>query len=715
MQPRSFELAGSLTRRAILKVLGVSGCTALEPFGLRAQEPGRDQESDDPPSRPATASEATNAAVAPPYHRFPRVVHEYYVRRVREIEQAANARRAALRSRDDAERYVRDVRERIARCFGPFPERTPLNARITSIHKRDGFQIENVIFDSRPGFPVTANLYVPTDRTRPLPCILGACGHSATGKAGGTYGAFAQGLVRQGYVTLIFDPPGQGERVQVTNRELKPLHGVGTAEHAYLGNQMVLVGENLPTWFSWDGIRALDYLLSRPEVDPSHVGVTGNSGGGTQTTWLCGLDRRITMAAPGCFVTTFRRNLENEHSADPEQYPWHALAEGLDHSDFLAALAPRPLILMGQEKDYFDARGFEEAAGRLRRLYRLLGAEQNFASFLGDDYHGFSRPMREAMYAWFNKQTGMAAGGSEPNLGRESLADLQCTRRGQVAEMSPVTIATTVRELSQQLRRARPALAGKPLAEAIQIALKLRERVGVADYRKLEPNHDRRYPRGYPNAATYAVETEPGIHALVYRLSKTRLLSRVPRDHSAAVLYLAHRSADYELRTDPQLGEIISAEPNAAIFAGDVRGIGETRAALSTNEIVERKASEYLHAGFGLMLDDSTPSQRTFDALRLLDWLAATGHQRIHLVARGFGAIPATFAAVLHDTVDRVTLLQPLTSYSDIAEANVYQWPLSALVPSILQSFDLPDCYRDLTERKQLKQIDPVGPRGYPI
>ena len=112
------------------------------------------------------------------------------------------------------------------------------------------------------------------------------------------------------------------------------------------------------------------------------------------------------------------------------------------------------------------------------------------------------------------------------------------------------------------------------------------------------------------------------------------------------------------------------------------------------------------------MLDDPVPSQRTFDALRVLDWLVASGHQRVHLVARGFGAIPGTFAAVLHAAVDRVTLIQALTAYSDIAEADSYQWPLSALVPSILRSLDLPDCYRDLSERKQLKVIEPVGAAG---
>src|SRR5262249_9393919 len=132
------------------------------------------------------------------------------------------------------------------------------------------------------------------------------------GKAGDTYQAFAQGLARQGYVVLIFDPIGQGERLQYVNDNLQPRMGIGVAEHNYAGNQQVLLGEAFAAWRAWDGIRALDYLLTRPEVDQRHIGITGNSGGGTLTTWLCGLEQRWTMAAPGCFVTTLRRNLENE-------------------------------------------------------------------------------------------------------------------------------------------------------------------------------------------------------------------------------------------------------------------------------------------------------------------------------------------------------------------------------------------------------------------
>lgn len=644
-------------------------------------------------------------------NRYSRAVQDYYVRRVREVEQAANARRAALRTKADAERYITNVRERFQLAFGPFPEKTPLNARVTAVHERDGYRIENVIFESRPGFLVTANLYVPTNRGRPLPGVVGCCGHSDSGKAGMSYQMFAQALARQGYVTLIFDPMGQGERLQYVNEQLKPKFGAGTAEHTFGGTRMVLTGENLPRWFAWDGIRAIDYLLSRAEVDPKHIGVTGNSGGGTQTTWLCALDRRITMAAPSCFVTTLRRNLENEQSQDPEQWPWAMLALGLDHSDALAAMAPNPLMILGQEKDYFDARGFEEVAARMQHLYRLLGTEDRFDSFLGQDYHGFSQPNREAMYGWFNRHTGIASGSTEPALTREGTETLRCTPAGQVAGLGSVSEFALTSAQSRRWRETRAPLSEAELKRAIAAALKLPARAGAPDYQILRWART----RGYPTQAfaTYIVESELGIPVVTLRLSETSLLSRIPRGPKRALLYVAHRAADIELREDSWVRGLCTPDPDMAVFACDVRGVGESQPLLSTPEQASKGGTDYLHAGCGLMFDYPAPGQRTHDVLRVLDLLRETGHEEIHLAGRGWGAIPAVFAAVLHDSVRQVTLKHALTSYAEIAETESYRWPLSMLVPSVLRHFDLPDCYH-LLATKKLHLIEPIGAAGVP-
>jgi hypothetical protein len=165
----------------------------------------------------ARAAEASAAKPLLPLNRFPRMVQEYFVDQVRQVEQQADQRRAAIKSRADAETYVREVQEKIQRCFGPWPEKTPLNPRITGVVERDQYRIEKVIFESRPGFLVTGNLYIPKGRPFPLPGVVGTCGHSDTGKAYKSYQGFAQGLARNGYVVLIFDPIGQGERLQYPN------------------------------------------------------------------------------------------------------------------------------------------------------------------------------------------------------------------------------------------------------------------------------------------------------------------------------------------------------------------------------------------------------------------------------------------------------------------------------------------------------------------
>ncbi|MBP7143349.1 MAG: acetylxylan esterase [Opitutaceae bacterium] len=694
-----------LTRRKMLQQGGLTLFgAALPSIAVGAGRPAVSEAEND-----EGAAEIAPAGPLAALNRSPRSVQEYYVRRVREAMQEGDARRAALHTKADAERYVADVRKRLRLCFGPMPEKTPLNARVTRVQERDGYRLENVIYESRPGFLVTANLHVPTGRPGPFPGVLVPVGHFGSGKVGAQ--TLAQGLVRQGYVTLAFDPIGQGERYQYVDADLNPMYGRGTGEHIYSGMRMPLVGETLPAWFLWDCVRSLDLLLERPEVDARHLGITGSSGGGNQTKLLCGFDSRVTMAAPSCNVTSLRRIVENERPLDPENLPWGLLAHGLDHSDFLAAMAPRPVMLLGQENDFFDARGFEEACDRLRALYKLLGAEQNFAAILGTGSHGFSKPNREAMYGWFNRWSGISRSSEEPNLTRETPEDLQCTPRGQVAELKSTSEFSHGRDLSAKLRASRPRLNGTALADRIVTTLKLPARKGVPEYRIMTGTSSRGYPKNHHGE--FLLETEPDIQVFVYRLSDGRLLSRPPRGPRRALLYVSHRSADVELRTDPWLKELCASEPDAAIYACDLRGMGESQPGLSTPDNPLKSRVDNMHAGFGVLFDYPTAGQRTFDLLRILDWLGSFGHEEVHLVARGWGAVPGTFAGILHDRVVQVTLKHALTSYADVAETRHYDWPWATLPPGVLQAFDLPDCYREL-ERKKLRRIEPASAGGVP-
>ncbi len=164
-----------------------------------------------------------------PKNRFARMVHEFFVREVQKAYQQNVQAYAQLQTREDAARYVATVRDKIRECFGPEPERTPLSPRITGVVERDAYRIEKIIFESRPAFPVTANLYVPKDVDLPRPGVVGCCGHSTNGKAEAAYQSFAQGLARLGYVCLIYDPIGQGERLQYVQEDLSSRIGVGVA------------------------------------------------------------------------------------------------------------------------------------------------------------------------------------------------------------------------------------------------------------------------------------------------------------------------------------------------------------------------------------------------------------------------------------------------------------------------------------------------------
>ena len=637
-------------------------------------------------------------------NRFPRMVQEFFVERENEVHQQRLKRLAGLATRADAEAYVQMVRGKIRQSFGPDPEKTPLKPRVVKVVDRDAYKIENVLFESRPGFLVSANLYIPKGRAFPLPGVVASCGHSANGKAIETYQSFCQGLARLGYVVLIFDPIGQGERMQYVDAAWEPMRGTGTGEHNYAGVQQVLVDERFCMWRAWDGIRALDYLLSREEVDPRHLGITGNSGGGTMTTWLCGLEQRWTMAAPSCFVTEFRRNMENELGADMEQCPPKALALGLDHEDFLAALAPKPIIILAKEKDYFDVRGNEAAYERLKRLYRLLGAEENIARFAGPTYHGYSQENREAMYGWFNRCTGVSKVSTEPQLVMEQEEALWCTPHGQVAELHSTPIYSFTRDKSRSLAARRGPLDAATLPQTVAGALRLPRRDGTPEFRILRPLPDRKYPLRH--ALPYMVETDPGVHAVVYRLTAQPLLSRPPRDAVNAILYVSHESADEELRREKLVRDLIQADPAAAFYTCDVRGVGDSEPRTTSLNNSDEYSTDYFYSSHGIMLDYPYIGQRTFDILRVLDWLAASGHRQVHLAAKGYGALPGTFAALLSPNVTHVTLKNALSSYAAIAEAKDYSWPLSALPPGVLTSFDLPDCYREL-KKKNLTLLEP--------
>src|SRR5713226_5621432 len=297
------------------------------------------------------------------------------------------------------------VREHIWSYLGGQPERTPLNARIVGALDRGDYRIEKIIFESRPGFYVTANLYLPKSGTPPYPAILYPLGHERGAKAHQAWQRCLASLARRGFVCLAWDPLGQGERVQMYDEDLhdSKAQGGSTVEHTIIGSQCLLTGTHVAQYTIWDGIRALDYLLSRPEVDATRVGVTGNSGGGTHTAYLAALDDRIQVAAPSCYITSWRRMLESIGPQDAEQVFPLFLKDGLDYPDYIYAFGGKPFQMLTAIRDFFPIGGARDTFAEARQVLSKLDLGDRVDMFEADDGHGYTKPRREAGYRWFTR------------------------------------------------------------------------------------------------------------------------------------------------------------------------------------------------------------------------------------------------------------------------------------------------------------------------
>lgn len=295
-----------------------------------------------------------------------------------------------------------EIRRTLESLLGPFPARTPLNAQVTGTVRRPGYRVEKVLFESRPRFFVTGCLFIPDRLSGPSPAILNPIGHTDIAFRAPSYQTLILNLVRKGFIVFAFDPPGQGERLQYFDPATgKSRLGGSTREHSQFGRQCFLVGRSPGHYFVWDGMRAIDYLLTRPEIDPQRIGVTGISGGGTQTAYIAALDERIAASAPTCYITNFRSLLASIGPQDAEQNLFHGLAAGIDHADYLEVQAPRPTLVVATTRDMFSIEGTRETCAEVARAFAALGAPDAF-HLVEDDYgHGYTPATREALYRFF--------------------------------------------------------------------------------------------------------------------------------------------------------------------------------------------------------------------------------------------------------------------------------------------------------------------------
>jgi dienelactone hydrolase len=279
----------------------------------------------------------------------------------------------------------------------PFPEKTPLHAQIFGRIERNGYSVEKVLLETVPGFYLGGNLYRPLGKSGRFPGIITPHGHWTYGRLENTSQVSAPArcinFALQGFVVFSYDMVGYNDTNQFPHGDSGP-HLGGPREDLWSINTMGLQ--------LWNSIRAVDFITSLPDVDPSRIAATGASGGGTQTFLLMAVDDRIKVAAPVNMVSAIMQGNGCEEAPNLRVRAFNVM--------FAAMMAPRPLLMVSATGDWTRNTPKEEFPA-VQRIYRLLGAEQNVESVQIDQRHNYSKESREAVYAFFNARL---LGGSGP-------------------------------------------------------------------------------------------------------------------------------------------------------------------------------------------------------------------------------------------------------------------------------------------------------------
>lgn len=610
--------------------------------------------------------------------------------RARAVHADRKKRLAAIRTRKQAEAYRDDVSDKIATCFGKFPRKTHLKAEVIGTLDFPKFRIEKVVFSSRPGLLVTANLYLPKGLRGPAPALLGNPGHEQNGKANEGNQAYAQEMVQSGFVVLVFDPLAQGERDQYPGLPKDHILRNNSAQaHSTLGQQLQLTGGFLGTWMVWDGMRALDYLLSRPEVDPGRIATTGSSGGGCLSTYLWALERRISATAPSCWVNSFLAIIENEVGGDAEQLPPGALEKGLEHGDFFLARVPEPALIIGQKHDFFDRRSFLETSAEVSRIYRLFGAEDQFGHFMGGSTHDYTPEARNAMRRFLCRHFAVTPP-KKFSLSYQQEEKLLVVPGGNVVRHG----GRLARELFHEgLVVPEKSWSVADLRKAIRRVLHLPARkAGPVAYRNLRGD----WLPGDQLFGRYALATEPRYEAILRKVIAPAIgLIQALSVEKEVLLYLPHWSCHHDFIRVPAAKKLLDQLP---VYAVEVRGLGESMCRDKPDGEVHFWM-DYLAHSFDELLGRSLLGRRVFDLLRTCDLLAQEGASRIRLVGRGQGALIAAFAAALDPRIISAELHEAPHSFAEWLDADTLDWSVANCPPGVLRIFDLPAVYQTFSRQ----------------
>lgn len=558
--------------------------------------------------------------------------------------------------------YRAELRDSLRRLAGTFPEQTDLDVREFGDLQFDGYRIRKLTYQSRPGLRVTANLYVP-DGKGPFPAILGTHGHWQQGKIAERVASRGHTFAREGFVVLIVDAFGSGERCT--------RHGQYEYHGGPLGASLMSVGETLLGMQVYDNMRGVDLLQSLSFVDPERIGVTGASGGGNQTMWLAAFDERIKAAVPVVSVGTFESYLCNPNCI------CEVLPGGLQVTEewgILALAAPAALLILNAMRDSnraFHVSEMMRSYQNARSIYRLLGAEEKIACQAIDLPHGYWPEMRRHALGWFKywlKGEGNGWPCDIPDIPTVPEQDLLCFENGQRPE-DVISIVDYVTAESRRLKEEFLESAASRASDAdtkrgeLQDILRLRDTaLSVMPGRIVTAIED-----GY-TIERFSLDMERGalLPCMLVRPDSETQIDRI--------VIAAHPGGKAAAWDNPHVRRLLGEGTPVCLV--DLRNLGETRwdtgAGGRTDHEAARTALWLGRTMVGEWTEDLTAVAEVFRNQEI----------KVELLAWDIPALAALATAALGDCVDAVTVVDLLSSY--VIEGKAQTGSMAAFLPDVL-------------------------------
>lgn len=602
------------------------------------------------------------------------MVRRYLISRSLKCMEGAAERRQVAVTGGKINEYRKEIQTAVRNFYGELPvgkNGAPLKSEMVSTFEKEGYRIENVLFDSFPGWEVNATVYVPLDYKPPFPAVVVAVGHS--GKQKESYQLPCQFFARSGYLAIVFDPPGMAGEKRSGNC------------HFADGVRCYLTGETSSQYFIADALRCIDYLETRNDVDLSHgVAMTGVSGGGTTTTLANLLDDRVAVTGPSCCVTPLADlDITQCYCGCPETHIWGRYSQGIDETDLICAATPKPVLLMAGELDeVFRIDETRKLADQAKGFFEKAGVAEHFEFFVDNAGHCYSLAQAKEFVKFMNRNL-LKDHRREmcelPNDGFQIDPDeqLKCNPRTDV-NMFSLTLdkANDLEKVWDDVERIRQA--------AIEIA-------GVDDIATL-PDVETGTPFQVwtHNWQQILLKPEEGIE-----LPGTFLY---PENScpAGAVLHFDDQHRNRLLHTHGTMAKVMNYQKESDVYnllSVDLRGWGDTAAAMYPYEMACWGSVDKYLAYTSAALGDSIMAMRIRDGLAALAYLRSrpeVNNDCIVITGCGLAAVVALHVALIDGDVKGVVTWDGLVSFKSLLESESYVWGADTFMPNVLPKYDLP-------------------------